>query len=610
MHCLARLVILLMSLTFSAGQTVGEYKQQASQLVRHYKWEEAVQLLKAGIDRYPNQPALLIRLGTLLVRSGQRYHGKHLLKRALEIQPGNSDVLRSIAHIKLRQGSLSSAIDLLQDSLIQDNGDAESHHSLAHFLLATEEPAMSLEHIKQTIKLNPLDPRFRRLYAFVLESQGHQTQAKEQLKILYTLSPEDPKVLFELSEYWQRAATPLHSQEYLEMAIAMDPENPLYHARLAALYRVLGQENKSKVETQISKNLQAAFSHYIRALRLSLQGKKREAIAILETLVTEHPEFITGMTLLADLYQKIGQHNLALDIYLEILGRAPLQITAREEAAWILVQQGFLDAAMDLLAASDSPTLNLTLIRAHQQISQENWGEALRLLRQVEIENPLHPKLLQLISHCLDALKKTDEALDHLNKAASLSPEDRTIWYQIMEVKYNIAVDLLNAGKFQMALTVFEKLIEEDIQPEYLLRMAYAQQQLGNLGGAIRQYQAGLEGNPTADWARINLATSLYLLGQYRKAATQWEIILAHSKNADHYYQLGLCYFHLQRFPEAERALAKAVKMGNTRPEVLYSLGASQLRLDREDEAWNLIRRAAAAQYSLAQTLLKKTIDR
>lgn len=602
---LTRLSVLLLSLTVVAGQTVTEYTQQASQLVLQYEWKEAIQLLEAGLGRHPDQLELLLQLGALLVRSGQVAKGERLLEQALEIQPGNSEALRSAADAQLRQGDLSSAIDLLRESLSQSGENVESHHSLARSLLAQGEIELALVHTRLAIDLNPLDPRFRLLYSFILEAQGGQNKAEEQLRLAYRLAPSDPGILFELSERRRRAGSPLHAQEYLEMAIKIDPENPLYHDRLANLYHELGQEEEAEAEVQLSKSLLAAFGNYVQAMRLSMRGRKGEAIKILDPIVAGHPEFVTGMMLLADLYQKLGRQSQALDTYLKILERDPLQTTAREEGAWIQVQQGFLDSALDLLEVPDPQTPNRTLILAHQQMTQENWSEALHLLREVETRNPLHPGLLQLIGYCLNAQGQTDEALAQLAKAASLRPEDPDIRLQIREIKYAGALGLLNQGRFRMALTGFEELLKEDVQPEFLLRMAYSRQQLGDLNGAVREYRAGLTGDPTADWARINFATSLYLLGHYSEAAVQWELLLADSKTAENYYQLGLCYFHLGRFPETERALAKAVEMGNTRPEVLYSLGASRLRLHRADEAWDLIRRAAASRYPPAQELLR-----
>ena len=53
-----------------AAQLIEEYTRQASQLMRNYQWKQAVVLLEAGLQSYPEEPALLLGLGSALTRLG------------------------------------------------------------------------------------------------------------------------------------------------------------------------------------------------------------------------------------------------------------------------------------------------------------------------------------------------------------------------------------------------------------------------------------------------------------------------------------------------------------------------------------------------------------
>ncbi|MDA2939062.1 tetratricopeptide repeat protein [Acidobacteria bacterium AH-259-A15] len=601
-----RLLVFLVGLGIVSGQTAEEYINQTYQLVLRYQWEEAVELLKTGLDQYPDQPELLLQLGSLLVRSGQVAEGEKLLQRALEIQPGNSKTLRSAGEAQLRRGYFSSAIALLRESLANSSGDAESHHRLAFALLARGQEQIAVEHARRAVELNPLDPRFRRLYALLLEIQREDEKAYEQLKFAYRLAPRDPKLLFHLSERRRVSGNLFQALEYLELAAEVDPENPLYHDKLSDLYDRLGEKEKAMEEAQRARSLGQAFEKYITAIRLSVKGKKFDAIRILQPVIKAHPEFVTGMMLLGDLYQKSGRESQALDLYLKILERDPFQSSAREKGAWLQVQQGLLDSALQLLEDSGFQTPNHTLIAGYHRMIEEDWAGALKYFRKVEAQNPLNPDLLQLISYCLNAKGQTEEALLHLAKAERLRPDDPEIELQMREIKFQNGLDLLSGKKWRAALEAFQELMKDDVQAEYLLRMAYCRQQLGDLSRAAEQYRVGLESDPTATWARINFATCLSLLGKYREAAGQWELILTQAKTSEAYYQLGLCYSHLSRFPEAEYAFEKAIKLGDERPEVLYNLGVSRLRAKKLAGAWHLIRRSARAGYPPAQDLLRQ----
>ena len=71
-----------------------------------------------------------------------------------------------------------------------------------------------------------------------------------------------------------------------------------------------------------------------------------------------------------------------------------------------------------------------------------------------------------------------------------------------------------------------------------------------------------------------------------------------------HLLQAGTVLFSPGSFPEAEYTFDKAVRLGDERPEVLYNLGLSRLRSKKQDEARDLIRRAAVAGYPPARELL------
>ena len=117
-------------------------------------------------------------------------------------------------------------------------------------------------------------------------------------------------------------------------------------------------------------------------------------------------------------------------------------------------------------------------------------------------------------------------------------------------------------------------------------------------------YRSGLARDPSAGWARINLATSLYLLTRFEEALAEWEEVTSRNPTPEYLLQLGLCYSQLQRDPEAEAAFERALKRGLDTPELLYNLGITRLRLSKTGEARELIRRAARQGYPPAVDLL------
>jgi tetratricopeptide (TPR) repeat protein len=611
-------IAMLLSLTLGAeavcAQSVDEYIRQGAQFTREHRLTEAIELLQRALQQHPDEPLLLIRLGSLLVHSGQLTQGELLLQKALDVQPQDPEILRNMAEARLRQGRISSAVTLLRQSLRQKSEDEALNHDLAFALFLENDREGALQHARRAVQLNPFDAKHRRLYALLLDIKGQKEQSYYQVKIAQQLAPRDPRLLFELSEKQRLAGRLDQALDSLRMASELDPENPLYHSELSRLCERLNRKALALEEGDKARTLYQAFEAYIQALTLKTGGRRAEAARLLEPVVERHPEFVTGIMLLAELYQKMGQEKRALDLYFRVLERDPMQAAAREEAAWIQVQQGALEPAAELLAKSPQGSPNQALVKAYRQQEHQDYAGALQQLRSLESDNPLNPGLLQLISFCLGTLGEREEALHYLTKAAKLSPGHPEIQLQArdieFQVKFDNAMQLFNRKDWKAALDSLTDLIDQgEPQASYFLYAAYCRQQLGDLRQAVNDYQAGLRLDPEASWARKNLAVSLYLLSRYEESAKQWERILTKSRAPEEYLQLGLCYVHLSRHREAENAFQTALGEGKETPELLYNLGVTRLRNGKQDDAWPLIRRSASAGYGPA-VLLSKQVGR
>lgn len=589
------------------AQTVEEYTRQASQLMRSYRWVEAATLLEKGLQRHPDEPALLVGLASVLTRLGHAARGERLLQRALIREPGNPDFLRGAAEAQLCQGKLSTAIALFREALWHGSDDERLHHQLAFSLFVRGDEKGALEQSRLAIQANPIHPSYRRFYALLLDTQERSEESYRQLRVAYRLAPRDASLLFQLSENRKLEGHLAQAAEFLDLAIKLDPENPLYHSEISRLYRQIGENEIGAREAEIAESLRRAFQVYLKALKLAVKEAHKEAAHYLAPVVQKHPEFLTGTMLLADLYGKSGQQERALELYLQVLERDPYQVQAREQGAWIKAQQGSLDSALTLLRESRWESANQVLIEGYREVVRKNWEEALDRFRKVEWLHPLDPRLLQLIGFCLNAQGKKAEALRYLDKAKKIEPDNQEIRHQVTEIKLEAARQLVCEKRWQLALQAFTKLIgEEGAEAEYLFNRGYCYQQLGNLKRAAGDYRSGLRFNPNATWARINLASSLYLDADYQASVAEWERVLKKHKTPETYFHLGLSYSQLGRIQEAEQVFQKAWSLGYQTPELLYNLGIVKLRQKNVDRAWYLIRRSAAAGYEPARQLLQQ----
>lgn len=598
----------------SPAQTVPEYEQQAAQLRQYHRVEEAIELLQAGLERHPGEPRILLPLSLLLVESGRADEAQKHLQRVLSLQPLDPEAHRSLGEAYLRQGRLPDAIRHFQQSIRLRDADERVHYRLAFLFLIREHLDLAVEHIRRAIEIDPGEPRFRLLYSLLLGIQGREGDSYEQLRIARRLAPADASILFRLSEKERAAGRTATALESLKLASGTDPENPLYHSELAQLYGQLGQVREAADAAGKAGQLYQAFEDYIEALSLMGQGKTLQTLPLLERAVQRHPEFTSGRLLLADAYQRLERPQPALQLYLQILERDPSNTKAMQEATWILAGRSDFGSALRILAEVPRAHLNQSLIEAYWKQDQQQPAAALERFRQVESRNPLNPGLLQWISYCLYTQGQKEEALRVLRKVADLRPEDGGVQQRIGEIELEgrreTAFGHMEAKNWEAALAAFRELAGDTESGErrgsYQLNLAYCHQQLGHLRQAARAYASGLQSHPRAHWARLNLASTLYRLSRFREAVEQWERLPGPSKTAPIYFQLGVCYLHLDRYDRAETAFRQSLEGGNRSPQLFYNLGTTLLRRFKTAEGWALIRRSAAANYPPALSLLRQ----
>jgi len=332
---------------------------------------------------------------------------------------------------------------------------------------------------------------------------------------------------------------------------------------------------------------------------------------LLEEALRTAPELTTARLYLAALHSRQGRDEAALELYSRVLDQDPTQAAALAESARIRLAQGSVAEALSTLERGSDDSDNLELLRGYQAMQKQDFARALSHFETARANNPLLPGLLQLTAFCLSALGETEKALENLALANRVSPSPGEIEAQAAEVRFEEARNLQAEGRWQEAIGRYEALMEAtEPDPETRFNLGYCYQRLGHLEKAAAQYSSGLEAEPETDWARANLAAVLTLQQNYELAASQWQILSRRQPSAPAFHQLGLCLSHLGRHPEAERALERALSLGDDSARLLYHLGTCRLRLNKPETAWPLIQKAARAGYLPALQVLRQARPR
>ncbi|MFB3904739.1 MAG: tetratricopeptide repeat protein [Acidobacteriota bacterium] len=595
-----------------SAQSAEDYLTQANQMIASYQWKEALALLGQAAEKHPEHIELRLRQAHLLIRLGGASAAEGLLRRLLAGHPGDPEILQLLGQARLARGGHDEAAALFREALSRKPDDPGVWCDLALAQLFQGRKEEALQSAREAADKGKPGAETLRLYALLLSLNGRHDESDGQMKAALAAEPGNVRLLFELSEARRREGRYSESLEYLDMAVESDPENPLYYSSLARLYERLNQKELAEQNQAVANRLLAAFATYAQALKAATQGQVTQALAAMEAVTRSNPEFVTGKLFLADLEARAGRRDRALLLYREALRQDPARLEAREKSAWLKIQQGDVGAALDLLQGSPPAVQNELLTRAYFHISQGRWQEALDLLEQVEVSNPLNVQLLKLMSTCLRELGRPDEALAHLERARAIRSDDPEVDLIRREIILQQATGFLDKENWQGAVAGFSQLArEEPSNPSHFLNLAYARERSGDFAGAVRDYRRGLQrtggaGDSAGFWARKNLAGCLTRLRRYQEAATQWEAVARRERSAEALMQLGICYSHLERHVEAERTLEEALGKGGRSAELLYNVGVAKMRVLKSEEGWEYVRQAARAGYPPAVQLMAK----
>ncbi len=563
LHVLLVLLLLGAGASSCFGQNAEDVRRQLESLVDDGHYAEALELGRRSLDRVAGSPDLAVVVARMGLEAGDVGLAGRALRAAFSRPVSDSDLLLLAADFEVRLGEIPAAQDLLERVCRRDPASGEARYRLAKVLFTRGWDAEALDRAAEAVSLSPASAEFRQLYASILTNAGRAGEALDQLENAWRLTPKDGRLLLQLADQERLAGRLSRAVEYLDLAVRSDPENPLFYRELARVERALGRHDDARMNLAEAESLDRSFAALSRSLSFAEKGELNEAVALLEPEYAGNRDFVTGGLTLADLLQRSGRDDDALEIYETILEQHPDCRQAREAAARVLLRCDRQAEAIEILHAEEGrPTAVEELLRARKEEGEGDLLQALDSLRRVEKRYPLDPTVKREVSRILNDLGRPREALASLERAYRLSPDDPRIEQDARRIRLEYAVGLENKLDWSAAQRIVETLVREQRDSLYLFHLAYCLQNQGQLASATELYREGLRQDPASEWANVNLAYCLYSSGSYAEAAAVWERLLGTARRPPYLYGLGLSRLYESRIPEGRRLIAEAAAGG------------------------------------------------
>ena len=547
-------------------------------------------------------------------------------KAALAADPGSPYLANALAQLFARMGDIRQAISEIQVVLDRDPDNIDARRLLGHIYLRSlgdtqssgspkENAAVlhsAIEQFEHVVRLDPSGIEDHLLLGRLYRLNGETAKAENEFRTAVKLQPSSEEAVSTLALLFNDEGDPSRALDILKTV----PEDE----RSARLDSVLGYTYAQK------KDYAHAIEAYRKAVQLdgddldALRGlaenllnnnQSEAALEVYKKLASADPQDAQTLLHISEIYRRDGQFEKALEALNKAQAIAPDSVELEYNRAVVEEAMGkFEDAGKHLEA-----------LLARTEKANGSYSASERNNRAIFLER---------LGSVYREQNKTQQALEIFRKMLALGDDSAIRGYQQIVETYRDAKDWTNAtASAREAAAKFPK--------DQGLQMVLAGQEAdsGQADAAIARVKGMLKGKPAEDrevW--IALAQMYSRLRRYPEAekavAKALELSPKQEDKDAVYFVAGSVYEREKKYPEAEKYFRKVLASDPRSATTLNYLGYMLAdRSTRLEEAHSLIRRAVAldpqngayldslgwvqfkmGKYDLAEATLRNAIER
>ena len=140
--------------------------QKSQRLVAVSKLSQAVAVLEAGLERFPNHVLILYRLGCILQQQGHYAEASEIFQKCLSLDPDAKEISLNLGALWALLGQTDRAIALFEQLIQQDPNFAKAYYNLARVYLELQQWPQGEDYLRKALQLRPNDPGYHVCLAY------------------------------------------------------------------------------------------------------------------------------------------------------------------------------------------------------------------------------------------------------------------------------------------------------------------------------------------------------------------------------------------------------------------------------------------------------------
>ncbi|OGI03467.1 MAG: hypothetical protein A2Y25_10745 [Candidatus Melainabacteria bacterium GWF2_37_15] len=469
---------------------------------------------------------------------------------------------------------------------LQDSGNNEAAVKEFNVALNTSKDSQKNEILRdleyiwiEKIKAQPRDASAHMNLGVVLQKKGDLEGALREYRISESINPNDVTTRLNLGTLFQAKKQYVTALRAYDTILQVLPDNVLAHYYKGTALKEMGRLDEAINEFQLVLRKDSGNSMAKNALfeTVMLFPNKNDILSTLSMFANNNPNDPVAQYKFAYYLHSVNRPDEALDYYQRTIKIDPKHTDAYLNIATIYKEK-------------NQPDLGVAVLRDAKKIMPDNKkiNDMISIIDS-EAATVRYQKALEMHTN-----GKYTEAIEEYKKIIEISEPDSDLYV-------NLGAAYQASDKNQEAIEAYQKAVQINAKNStayHYLGAAYAQQE--NYEKALKAYKQALALDPNNEdikkaIASLNQLTSNNLLekgileynqGKYKEALlTINTVLIKDSTNAEAYYQRGMVYDAMKKYPLAISDYALTVKYNPELVMAYYLLAVDYDTLKNYPEA-------------------------
>jgi tetratricopeptide (TPR) repeat protein len=422
------IALIVSSCARTPAQREARYLQRGQENAQKQDYRRAILELRNAVQVMPKDAEPVYRLAMVYVEMHDYRTAFALLKKAVDLNPKHAAAQMEIAKFQAtsrKQEIRDEGKQRIENVLASNSGDADALNTLAALDLRSGNLDKAVQDLQIAVDKSPQDVLSAVNLARMKLKQNDRAGAEAVLKNAAVKAPRSSQAALALANFYITVNKIPEAESEVRRAVQLDGANATALTMLANFQNEHGQrEEAEKTYARISalpdQSLKIAHASY-----LFREGKRDEAIAELNQLLKEHPDYRNVRNNLVGAYMHVGKPQEAERILNEALKRNPKDVDALLQRSAFFLNAGKPDQAeADLHSALSS---NPESADAHYSLARVAALRGSSLVQRQELSKAmqLNPQMLAARIELSKLLRPKDPkaALETLNEAPAVQKQ-------------------------------------------------------------------------------------------------------------------------------------------------------------------------------------------